>query len=114
MEINVKQLNPTGNPKVRYAVHYNDRNYEYALHSGKGHFLRNIADVVNVLEYCVTGDLKKELYKPSEKLYNFEVIRLVNDKPDEKWIETDDKTLFHDALKIVVGQIINDTIQRNA
>ena len=30
---------------VRYAVHYNDRNYEYALHSGKGHYLKNMADV---------------------------------------------------------------------
>ena len=98
---------------VRYAVHYNDRNYEYALHSGKGHFIRNLADVVNVLEYCVTVDLKKALYKTSEKLYNFEVIRLVNDKPDEKWIDTEEKALFHDALKIVVGQIVRDAIQRN-
>lgn len=108
MEIKVNTLN--GKPKVRYAAHYQDRNYEYALHSGKGHFLRNLADVVNVLEYCVTQDLKKEVYKPNEKLYNFEVIRLVNDKPDDTWGE---KKEFHEALKVVVGQIIKDNIQRN-
>ena len=98
---------------VRYAVHYNDRNYEYALHSGKGHYLKNMADVLNVLEYCVTLDLKKDLYKPCEKLYNFEVIRLVNDKPDEKWESRDDKALLNDSLKAIVGQIVRDMIQRN-
>ena len=97
-------------PKVRYAVHYQDRNYEYALHSAKGHFLRNLADVVNVLEYCITVDLKRELYKPCEKLYNFEVIRLVNDKPDE----TFNKDWFKGALSIMVRQIIDDNIQRNS
>lgn len=101
-------------PKVRYAVHYQDRNYEYALHSSKGHFLRNLADVVNVLEYCVTVDLKKELYKPNEKLYNFEVIRLVNDKPDENWESRGDKKVLNDSLKEIVGQIVIDTTQRNA
>lgn len=111
MEIKV---NANGKPKVRYAVHYQDRNYEYALHSAKGHYLRNLADVVNVLEYCVTVDLRRDLYKPCEKLYNFEVIRLVNDKPDEKWESHDDKALLNDSLKIIVGQIVRDTIQRNA
>ena len=111
MEIKVNTLN--GKPKVRYAAHYQDRNYEYALHSGKGHFLRNLADVVNVLEYCVTQDLKKELYKPDEKLYNFEVIRLVNDQPDEKWESREDKKVLNDSLKEVVGQIVRDAIQRN-
>lgn len=100
-------------PKIRYAVHYQDRNYEYALHSGKGLFLRNLADVVNVLEYCVTQDLKKGVYKPDEKLYNFEVIRLVNDKPDEKWESREDKKVLNDSLKEVVGQIVRDAIQRN-
>ena len=98
---------------VRYAVHYNDRNYEFALHSAKGHYLTNMADVLNVLEYCVTLDLKKDLYKPCEKLYNFEVIRLVNDKPDEKWENLDDKVLLNDSLKVIVGQIVRDMIQRN-
>ena len=99
---------------VRYAVHYNDRNYEFALHSGNGLFLRNIADVLNVLEYCVTLDLKKALYKPCEKLYNFEVVRLVNDTPDETWENRGDKKILNDSLKEVVGQIVIDTIQRNA
>ena len=112
MEINVKTNE--GKPKVRYAVHYNERNYEYALHSGKGYYLKNMADVLNVLEYCVTVDLKKELYKPSEKLYNFEVIRLVNDEPDETWESRGDKALLNNSLKEVVGQIVIDTIQRNA
>jgi hypothetical protein len=111
MEIKV---NANGKPKVRYAVHYQDRNYEYALHSAKGHYLRNLADVVNVLEYCVTVDLRRDLYKPCEKLYNFEVIRLVNDSPDEKWESREDKKVLNDSLKEVVGQIVRDTIQRNA
>ena len=112
MEINVKTNE--GKPKVRYAVHYQERNYEYALHSSKGHFLRNLADVLNILEYCVTQDLKRELYKPNEKLYNFEVIRLVNDQPDETWENRGDKALLNNSLKEVVGQIVIDTIQRNA
>ena len=112
MEINVKTND--GKPKVRYAVHYQERNYEYALHSSKGHFLRNLADVLNILEYCVTQDLKRELYKPCEKLYNFEVIRLVNDQPDETWKNRGDKALLNNSLKEVVGQIVIDTIQRNA
>ena len=97
-------------PKVRYAVHYNDRNYEYALHSGKGHLIRNIADVVNVLEYCATMDLKKALYKPDEKLYNFQVIRLVNDKPDLEWNGNE----FYNIMNGIMHQIVSDNIQRNA
>jgi 16S rRNA C1402 (ribose-2'-O) methylase RsmI len=97
-------------PKVRYAVKYQDRNYEYVLHSAKGHFLRNLADVVNVLEYCVTVDLKKELYKPTEKLYNFNVVRLVNDKPDEKFNGEE----FRETMLKVVQQIVLDNVQRNA
>ena len=112
MEIKVNTQN--GKPKVRYAVHYQDRNYEYALHSGKKHFVRNIADIVNILEYCVTVDLKKDLYKPDEKLYNFEVIRLVNDMLDETWDNRGDKKVLNDSLKEVVGQMVRDTIQRNA
>ena len=42
--------------KVRYTVEYNGRNYEHPLHSNKRYFIRNIADVVNILEYCVTQD----------------------------------------------------------
>ena len=109
MEIKVNTLN--GKPKVRYAVHYQDRNYEYALHSGKKHFVRNIADIVNILEYCIVQDLKKNLYKSDDKLYNFEVIRLVNDKPDETWKEN---RKFHEAIGTIVLQMAKDTIQRNA
>ena len=110
MEIKVEA---SQKPKVRYAVQYQDRNYEYALHSGKGHFLRNLADVVNVLEYCVTVDLKKELYKPTEMMYNFDVMRLVNDAEDEVWTNKD-KPKFIEAVKTIVWQIVQDTIQRNA
>ena len=111
---NNKEQNKTRNKThVRYAVHYNDRNYEYALHSDKGHYLKNMADVLNVIEYCVNVDMKKALYKPDEKLYNFEVIRLVNDKPDEKWESEGGKTSLNDALKVVVCQIVKDMIQRN-
>lgn len=108
MEIKVNTLN--GKPKVRYAVHYQDRNYEYALHSGKRHFVRNIADIVNILEYCIVQDLKGALYKEDDKLYNFEVTRLVNDRTDE----TFNQKLFNDALSIIARQIVNDNIQRNA
>ena len=96
-------------PKVRYAVHYKDRNYEYALHSSKGHFLRNLADVVNVLEYCVTMDLKAALYKPDQELYNFEVVRLVNDEVDGAF----DQVAFKVNLDAIVKRAIEDNIQRN-
>jgi hypothetical protein len=108
MEIKVNTQN--GKPKVRYAVHYQDRNYEYALHSSKKHFVRNIADIVNILEYCIVQDLKQNLYKTDEKLYNFDVVRLVNDKPDE----TFDKTSFKGTLNAIAKQLIEDNIQRNA
>ena len=108
MEIKVNTLN--GKPKVRYAVHYQDRNYEYALHSGKKHFVRNIADIVNILEYCIVQDLKDALYKENEKLYNFDVIRMVNDKPDEAFNSDE----FIGSLKVMAAQIIADNIQRNA
>ena len=90
-------------PKVRYAVHYQDRNYEYALHSGKRHFVRNIADIVNILEYCIVQDLKDALYKEDEKLYNFDVIRMVNDKPDEKWNEHDKAYYRNDLGSCRIG-----------
>lgn len=97
-------------PKVRYAVQYLDRNYEYALHSAKKHFVRNIADVVNILEYCIVQDLKNDLYKPSDKLYNFNVTRMVDDKPDE----TFNGEKFIEAMKVMADQMIADNIQRNA
>lgn len=98
---------------VRYAVHYNGRNYEYAFHSAKKIYLRNQADVINVLEYCVAQDLKKNLYAPDAKLYNFDVIRLVNDKIDENW-ETSSKAGYLDAIKYIVDQSMNDIIKRNS
>ena len=98
----------TTKTKVRYAVHYNERNYEYVLHSEKRHFLRNIADVINVLEYCIVQDLKKELYTPSEKLYNFNVIRLVNDEREENGNSEE----FNAAVKAILEQIVKDNIQR--
>ena len=97
---------------VRYAVHYNDRNYEYEFHSAKKHYQRNHADILNVLEYCVSQDLKKDLYKPSEKLYNFSVVRLVNDKPDESWEV--DGVKYHESLKNVIMQFVLDSIKRNS
>ncbi len=104
---------PDKKTHVRYAVHYNDRNYEYEFHSAKKHFLRNHADILNVLEYCVSQDLKKDLYNPSEKLYNFNVIRLVNDKPDENW-GNGDGVKYHDSLKNIIMQFVLDSIKRNS
>ena len=103
-------MTPTTKTRVRYAVHYNERNYEYVLHSDKRHFLRNLADVINILEYCVTQDLKKNDYKVDFNAYNYDVIRLVNDKPDENWINSNK---FKDGITSLIGQMIDDTIQRN-
>ena len=106
-----RRMEETTTPKthVRYAVHYNDRNYEYALHSEKRHFVRNLADVVNILEYCIVQDLKKNQYKIDGSMYNYDVIRLVNDQPDENF----HKEWFKGALSIMVKQLIDDNIQRN-
>ena len=96
--------------KVRYGVHYRDLNYEYALHSNKRHFLRNMADVVNVIEYCVTQELKKNGYKIDPNMSDvIEVIRFVNDKEDDGWKKKDD---FNNSIKKIVDQMVIDTIQR--
>lgn len=94
--------------KVRYAVKYRDMNYEYALHSYKKHFLRNIAEVVNVVEYCVTQELKKNGYKINLKMYEVEITRFVNDKEDENWMKED----FKAAIKQMIDEMVVDTIQR--
>ena len=96
--------------KVRYAVRYNDRNYEYALHSRKRHFVRNMADIVNILEYCISQDLKQGLYDDDERLYNFNVARLVNDTNDG----TFDDGRFKGAINTLVGQMVVDAKQRDA
>ena len=108
MEITVNKPNG-GKPKVRYAVHYKDRNYEYALHSDKRHFIRNIADVVNIIEYCVTMDLKKNGYAMDDNFYDFKVFRLVNDVEDAEW----DGEKFKGIMNQLVAQIAKDNIQRN-
>ena len=95
---------------VRYVVNYNDRTYEHPLHSNKLYFIKNIADVVNILEYCVTQDLKNALYKADEKMYDFNVERLVDDKIDERF----DKDWFKGATSSMIKQMIDDTIQRNS
>ena len=97
----------TNKTKVRYGVHYNDRNYEYVLHSNKKYFLRNLADVINVVEYCVTQELKNS--KDKDKVYNVEIIRFVNDVKDENW----DASIFMSAVKVLINQMVVDTAQRN-
>ena len=97
----------TNKTKVRYGVHYNDRNYEYVLHSNKKYFLRNLADVINVVEYCVTQELKNS--KDKDKVYNVEIIRFVNDVKDENW----DASIFMSAVKVLINQMVVDTVQRN-
>ena len=94
--------------KVRYGVKYRDMNYEYALHSFKKHFLRNIAEVINVIEYCVTQELKKNDFKVDTKMYEVEVTRFVNDKEDENWMTEE----FKFATRQMIEQMISDTIQR--
>lgn len=94
--------------KVRYVVQYNDRTYEHPLHSNKKLFIRNIADVLNILEYCVTQDLKKGLYKQDSEWYNFDVIRLVNDKTDDSSDGIYNAMVFNDTMGKIVEQIVND------
>ena len=94
--------------KVRYVVQYNDRTYEHPLHSNKKLYIRNIADVLNILEYCVTQDLKKGLYKQDSEWYNFEVVRLVNDKTDGSVDGIYNAMVFNDTMGKIVEQIVND------
>ena len=99
--------------KVRYVVKYNGRNYEHPLHSNKRYFIRNIADVVNILEYCVTQDLKNDLYKPSDKLYNFNVSRLVNDVKEDTDEAKINAMRFNQVISEIVRQMVNDNILRS-
>lgn len=99
--------------KVRYIVNYNDRNYEHPLHSNKRYYIRNIADVVNILEYCVTQDLKNDLYKPSDKLYNFNVTRLVNDVKEDTDEANINAMKFNQVISEIVRQMVNDNMLRN-
>ena len=103
----------TENTHVRYTVEYNGRNYEHSLHSNKRYYIRNIADVVNILEYCVTQDLKNDLYKPSDKLYNFNVIRLINDVKESTDEANINATKFNQVILEIVKQMVNDNILRN-
>lgn len=103
----------TENTHVRYIVEYNGRNYEHPLHSKKRYYIRNIADVVNILEYCVTQDLKNDLYKPSDKLYNFNVIRLINDVKENTDEANINATKFNQVILEIVKQMVNDNILRN-
>ena len=69
-----------------------------------------MADVVNVIEYCVTQELKKNEYKIDPNMSDvIEVIRFVNDKEDDGWKKKDD---FNNSIKKIVDQMVIDTIQR--
>lgn len=102
--------NTIENTHVRYVVKYNNRTYEHPLHSNKRYFIRNIADVVNILEYCVVQDLRndKELYIDSDKLYNFEVVRLVNDKAETTSDAIHGSMEFNETMRKLVAKIVND------
>lgn len=102
--------------KVRYIVNYNGRNYEHPLHSNKRYFIRNVADVVNILEYCATQDLKRDngLYENPEKLYNFSVTRLVNDEADTTTDGLHNSLMLNDLMKKLVAQIVNDNKLRQS
>jgi hypothetical protein len=105
---------------VRYVVKYNDRTYEHPLHSNKRYFIKNIADVVNILEYCVVQDMKRGigkgkngLYGTDCELYNFHVIRLINDKEDDSDEARYNANQFADLLSKTVERIIADNKLRN-
>ena len=106
---------------VRYVVKYNDRTYEHPLHSNKRYFIKNIADVVNILEYCVVQDMKKGigknkdgLYEPDCELYNFDVVRLVNDKEEKSDEARYNANHFSELMSKIVERIIKDNIIRNS
>lgn len=94
-------------------MQYNGRNYEHPLHSNKRYFIKNIADVVNILEYCVTQDLKNDLYNPSDKLYNFNVDRLVNDVKEDTDEAKFNATRFNQVISEIVRRMVNDNMLRN-
>lgn len=105
---------------IRYVVNYNGRTYEHPLHSNKRYFIRNIADVLNILEYCVTQDMKNGigknkdgLYGPDCGLYNFDVVRLINDKEDESDEARYNANQFSDLMSKIVERIIKDNNLRN-
>ncbi len=105
---------------VRYVVKYNGRTYEHPLHSNKRYFIKNIADVVNILEYCVVQDMKKGIGKNKDglygkdcELYNFDVVRLINDKEEESNEARYNANLFSELMSKVVERIIADNKLRN-
>lgn len=94
--------------RVRYVVKYNDRTYEHPLHSNKKLFIRNIADVVNILEYCISQDLKNGLYNTDSEWYNFNVVRLVNDCELTTDKELHNSMVFNDLMEKLVERMVND------
>ena len=64
--------------------------------------------MINVIEYCVTQELKKNDFKVDTKMYEVEVTRFVNDKEDENWMKEE----FKFATRQMIEQMISDTIQR--
>lgn len=101
-------MNNDNKTKVRYRVKHNDLNYEYVLHSNKHRFLKNLADVVNVVEYCIGREIKNG-FDPNGK-YILEITRLVNDKVDETW----NSAKFDEAIRTIISQMVEDYLQRNA
>ena len=57
----------------------------------------------------MTQELKNNNGKENEKVYNVEIIRFVNDVKDENW----DASTFMSAVKVLIHQMIVDTVQRN-
>ena len=105
--------------KIRYAVEFNGRNYERVLHSKKELRLRNIADVLNVIEYCLFKELTaintKNGGKVDESIAEkitptYSVTRFKN---DEKNLDWDDADKFKSGVDAFVKQMIVDFIDRN-
>ena len=118
--VGIEMSNEMEKTHVRYVVKYNDRTYEHPLHSNKRYFIRNIADVVNILEYCVTQDMKRGvgknkygLYDHDCELYNFDVVRLVNDKEETTNEAKYEANHFSELMSMTVERIIKDNKLRN-
>lgn len=86
-------------------------NYEYVLHRNKGLFLRSLSDVLNVVECCVTKELKDNGYLEMDTFPNVVVTRFVNNKEDN--LNWENKFYFHSAINTMIKQMLDDNIQRH-
>ena len=91
---------------VRYKVNYGDRKYGYVLHKNRSLELRNLADLLNVVEYCVVQDLKAG----NTDIPRIEVVRYIDNVEDGEW----DQETFIGAILDFINQMLFDFKTRNS